>query len=420
MTNLIKDFQALQNAIHSGELELNIGSSIMCHHSIILPEGSQLRGIELEDGSYPLLMFNSSDGIGVTANNIIQNINIHTQCENRAIYNTIIKENLGCFTFENIKMAGQFSFITRHGVMNAEVSLNHIHVISCDSRKYLEMPQKYGVNALQGALTIYNLNSDENSKIKVQLNNISIGIKDSPVVGSGIFIAGFGDIGGIVEIEKLHTLNVYSTGKIPFSVADMITAGVFVVNGAKAIEVIHDGEVITYGVNDMVLDLWGEVESWTCNYPIISYGPSGVGFVNFGKVGSFIARAPLKAFGLGARGYNQYDGTVNTISFHSITTFGDGSVGIQVSKKIGTIHVENDVITHGSIGNTLVKGVNVKLPAYAISIKEGGEVQSININGDIKTFGDHVISYSVEGGVVNEMKLKGTIEAYGKDSSARN
>ena len=32
--------------------------------------------------------------------------------------------------------------------------------------------------------------------------------------------------------------------------------------------------VVTYGVNDMVLDNWGVVDSWTAEQKITSYGPS--------------------------------------------------------------------------------------------------------------------------------------------------
>ena len=67
--------------------------------------------------------------------------------------------------------------------------------------------------------------------------------------------------------------------------------------------------------------------------------------------------------GLGARGFNQYDGTIRHIKFDSIETFGDGSIGVQVSKPVGTVVFDKGITTHGSVGNTLVKGVNMPLPA---------------------------------------------------------
>jgi hypothetical protein len=43
---------------------------------------------------------------------------------------------------------------------------------------------------------------------------------------------------------------------------DVITGGVFVVYGAVVDLVRNRGPVVTYGVNDMVLDNWGVVDHW--------------------------------------------------------------------------------------------------------------------------------------------------------------
>lgn len=180
---------------------------------------------------------------------------------------------------------------------------------------------------------------------------------------------------------------------------------------------MHDGEIVTYGVNDMVLDAWGSVDDWEINAPIISYGPSGVGFVNFGTVSRFKAKSSIETYGLGARGYNQYDGTLEQGDFETIKTFGDGSVGVQISKHVGAIKFKGSIQTHGSIGNSLVKGVNVQLPAYALSIKNGGEVESIEVSGNIKTTGKDVTSYIVDSeGVVKSLSVGGKVIATGQDS----
>lgn len=415
--NTINNFNDFVAALQSGQKEITISRSFLCNYSVILPEGLQINGKKQENGELPLLSFQHSDGIGITANNTISDLNIDAPTNHKAIYNTIVKQDLGTFTLKNLFIKGQVSVITRTGVDKANIVMDNVDIISADARHYLEQPQKYGVNVLQGALTIYNLNSSDNSVVSVNISNLSIGRKNAPVSGCGVFISGFGDKGGRTEISKLHTKAVYSNGKIPQGVADYITAGVFVLYGANAKEVITDGEVITYGINDMVLDVWGSVENWTSNAPVISYGPSGVGFVNFGIVKNFTVNAPLQTYGLGARGYNQYDGTVENISFQSIETFGDGSVGIQISKKIGALTVNGNVTTHGSLGDSLVKGVYVKLPAYGLSIKDGGEAANISIKGNIETYGDNVVSYIVEkGGIVGMFNIGGKIIAEGKNA----
>lgn len=259
---IITNFSELQNAIMIGEKTLVITCNITCLHSIILAPDTKISGKPLANGEIPTLFFNNSDGMGVTSNNDIVSLNIATASDSKAIYSAQVAADLGSFNFEHLQITGQFSFIARKGVLKANLVLNDIVIHAADARKYLEQPQKYGVNVLQGALTIYNYSSDSASLVTLHATNIAVGHKNMPVLGSGIFIAGAGDTGGRVHVHTLHTLAVYSTGNIPYGAPDFITAAVFIVNGTYAEKIIHDGEIITYGVNDMVLDAWGEVGSW--------------------------------------------------------------------------------------------------------------------------------------------------------------
>lgn len=413
----VNNFIDLTKAIEQGQTDIVITRTITSNRSLILPENTSLSGKAQEDGSLPTIFFQDSDGLGLTTNNNISDIIINVPERNQAIFSSSNKTDLGDFHFDNLQLTGQFSFITNSQNKVANLFLKKVYIAKADTRAYWEQPQKYGVNVLQGALTIYNRNPDPDSLITVTADKISIGQDNNPVIGSGVFIAGFGDNGGQVEIERLQTRDVFSTGKLPFGVADLITAAIFIVNGAHAKTVINDGETTTYGVNDMVLDAWGKVDDWTINGPVVSYGPSGVGFVNFGIVKNFTANGPIETFGLGARGYNQYDGTLEKGHFSSIATFGDGSVGVQISKKVGEIIIDGSIKTRGGIGNSLVKGVNVDLPAYALSVKDGGEVEKIRIDGNIQTSGTDVTSYIVDkAGIVHEMSVGGKIIASGKNA----
>ena len=71
---------------------------------------------------------------------------------------------MGNIVLENLNITGQVSIISRQGTDKVNLIANNIHITSCDSRHYSEQPQKYGVNVYQGALTVYNFNSNENSK----------------------------------------------------------------------------------------------------------------------------------------------------------------------------------------------------------------------------------------------------------------
>lgn len=411
---VVASFLELQRALDQNEPVITITRNIIADYALVLPPNTELVGRNQEDGSRPMLMFKHSDGIGVTADNQLFDLVIHVPTTKRAIFNAGIVQNQGTFTFKRLKLSGQCAFVMSAASRYANVKIADLNIVAADTRSQLEQPQKYGVNVLQGALTIYNMNPDEASLITTELINITVGQAENPVIGSGIFIGGFGDHGGRVKASVLITNGVYSTGKILFGVADLITGAVFIVNGAHAERIVQEGPTVTYGVNDMVLDAWGTVTDWQVNAPVTSYGPSGVGFVNFGEVQKMTIKAPITTYGLGARGYNQYDGTLVQGDFEDITTYGDGSVGVQISKQVGTLAFHGNIETHGDRGNTLVKGQNVKLPAYALSIKNGGQVGRLVVAGNVVTHGPNVISYLVDnGGQVNELQINGTITATG-------
>jgi hypothetical protein len=180
---------------------------------------------------------------------------------------------------------------------------------------------------------------------------------------------------------------------------DCISGGVFVVYGAYADLVRNRGPVTTYGANDMVLDNWGMVDRWLAEQKITSYGPSGIGFVNFGTINVLHINAPIETFGEGARGFNVYSGTVSAAEFERIVTHGEGAVGIQISQPVGRIRVRRGVETYGSTGDSLVKGVVVKLSAIGLSVKPGGSARRIDVAGGLITHGEGVNPLELHGAI---------------------
>ena len=175
----------------------------------------------------------------------------------------------------------------------------------------------------------------------------------------------------------------------------------FVVSGAYVDNVRNRGAVTTYGPNDMVLDNWGTVGCWIAEDKVTSYGPSGIGFVNFGTVDVLKTKAPIETFGQGARGFNVYTGTVRRAEFERVVTHADGAVGVQISQPVGEITVRRGLETYGGTGDSLVKGVVVKLPATALSIKPGGAARKIAIAGGLIAHGEGI----------NPLELHGTVDA---------
>ncbi|GGS34337.1 hypothetical protein Snoj_01190 [Streptomyces nojiriensis] len=184
--------------------------------------------------------------------------------------------------------------------------------------------------------------------------------------------------------------------------------GVFVISGARAEQVTSAGPVTAYGRNDMVLDDWGTVTTWTATAPVplVSQGPSGIGFVNFGDIDLPDVEAPIRTHGKGARGFDLYDGPLREARFAGIETTGDGSVGIQVSN--APRHAPRGRGRHpGGGGLSLVKGVRVVLKAIALSIKSGGQVDRVEIGGTLSTSGDNVVTLEIDGSEKRRARRRG-------------
>ncbi|MDY6018784.1 MAG: hypothetical protein SPJ15_03905 [Anaerococcus sp.] len=407
----VKDFTELYQAVESGEEEIELINSIGAPNGIKLKAGQKIKG---KDKNI-LLSFINGDGLGLSKDNEISNLSIQTSPSNRAIYLDSVEKDLGKVKLNDLIVTGMVQFLTRGNNEKLDLEVNDLDIVFADARNYPERPMKYGVNVYQGAFTVYNFNPSKESSISFKGSGIRIGRKNAPVLGSGLFISGFNDENGPVEIEYLQTEDVYSNGMIPKGQPNLITGGIFIVYGAFAKKIVSKGQVVTYGNNDMVLDVWGEVNDWLVENEVTSYGSSGIGFVNFGTVKNFRADKEIATYGLGARGFNQYDGTIGEAYFESIKTLGDGSIGMQFSKPVGKITV-GDVLTKGSTGQTLVKGEIMELAADGISVLKGGQIENLEILRDLATEGDGVTSYHVNGGIVKEFKIGGSIKSKGNDS----
>lgn len=256
----------MTKALSSGETVIDITRSMAFANPIYLPNGIQLSAIPQENGVLPTIFFSHSDGFILTGSSRLQNLSVVTLQDKKAIQLTSqqVAESFGTIHLENLTVDGQISLIFRTPTLKAHVVTKNVHVASSDTRTYLEQPQKYGVNVLQGAYTLYNFNANKDSLITASIDNLSIGSEGHPAIGSGVFISGFNDQAGRVDIDQMTLGDVYSTGLIPQGVADFITGAVFVVYGAHVSHLIQNGKTVTYGVNDMVLDAWGQVdEGWS-------------------------------------------------------------------------------------------------------------------------------------------------------------
>ncbi len=375
--------------------------------SIRLAPGQVLQG----EGDDAVIVFAAGvDGLQLSSDNQVRDIQIEASPDKRAIFNDTTVDSLGRIFLGGISAIGQVQILARDKIRNGHVDVDGLDIVAADARGQSDRLNGYGVDVLQGAFTLWNMQADESVVISASLEGLSAGRASAPVLGSGIFVSGAGFSGGRLVVSILQTGDVYSNGMIAPGTPNQITGGVFTVFNAHVAVVHNLGPVVTYGVNDMVLDNWGSVDRWVAEEKLTSYGPSGIGFVNFGLVNELKVKAPIETFGQGARGYNVYTGSVNDAEFDRITTHADGAVGIQISQPVGRMMVHRGIETFGGTGDSLVKGVVVKLSAIALSIKPGGSVRELDIDGGVVTHGKGITPIEMLG-LIGELRISGGIKA---------
>ena len=302
----------------------------------------------------------------------------------------------------NIEITGTIILIIEDTTKdNIDFNFTNIKIVSADTTSIKNNPRKYGVRVLLGAITLWN--KSKKSNISSTFSGIEIGSEGNPVFGSGLLVSGLED--AKLNVKVIDTLEIHSNGNIKEDEAGIITGGVFVANDAYVEKIINNKMVKTYGHNDMVLDNWGFVDEWISKGEINSLGSSGIGLVNFGIINNFTSLKKIVTKGIGARGFNNYDGTVENLDIYGIETFGDGAVGIQVSKKIGNVLVRNNIETHGGIGTSLVKGVLKQLSASAISILSEGGVDNLIVKGQAISYKKEIRSIEIIGLVEGELRV---------------
>jgi hypothetical protein len=410
---VVKTASELAAAVNAGAQAIEVEGTVRGMPMVTLAPGVRLRGGTLEFGA---------KGLRLTRDNEIEDVTIHTADHEVAILNDTSVADLGTLSLRRVQTTGQVFLVARDAVRAGHIKVEGLTIVSADVRGRVERPHGFGVEALQGAFTLWNLQSDPQVAITAELLDIAAGAPDRPVRGSGVFIGGHGNWegsadGGRLRVSLLRTGEIHTDGGIAPGTPDLISGGVFVISGAVVEQVLNQGPVTTNGQNDMVLDNWGDVATWTVTAPVTSHGPSGIGFVNFGALDRLDVRAPIQTFGAGARGFNLYDGSLRHASFASIATHGDGSVGVQVSRDLPKLEIKGDLTTSGGEGQSLVKGVQVSLKAVALSVKPGGRIDSVIVGGRISTHGDDVVSVEIEGDV-DDLQVTGGIAAEGRRSDA--
>jgi hypothetical protein len=383
-------------AAGEGVREIRVAGSLVGVPTLRLAPGQSLVG----EGQDAQIAFAAGiDGVELSRDNSVKALTLAVDVGRRVLFNDTSHSTLGRMELEKLQVNGVVHLLAADAVHAGHVEAHAIDVVTADARGYDRRPKGYGVEVLPGAFTLWNQHADPAVTITADLTGLSVGRAGAPVRGSGIFVGGGGDGAGRMDVSRLVTGAVFSDGGIAPGTPNRITGGVFVAHGAYVDLVRTCGVVTTYGANDMVLDNWGTVDRWIAEAKVTSHGPSGIGFVNFGAINQLDLQAPIETFGQGARGFNVYAGTVGSAEFDRTVTHADGAVGLQISQPIGTILVKRGIETFGGVGDSLVKGVVVRLFPSAFSIKPGGAVRRAEIRGGLITHGPGIEALELHGDI---------------------
>jgi hypothetical protein len=405
----VSDAAELRRAVEAEVPAIRVVGTIGGLPSFRLPPGTELHGGALKFGGR---------GIVLTRDNTLRDIVVETAPAEIAVGIDTDMPSVGTLRLANVATVGQIALVFEDAAAEGSILADHVTVRAADLRGRAHRPRGFGVEVLQGAFTVWNRQRTGPSAVRATLRNISAGGEVTPVRGSGVFAAGSGVAdGGILVVDELTTGPIVTDGGIAPGAPDVISGGVFLSTGTVAGHVANHGPVSTYGQNDMVLDNWGSVTLWEAHAPLTSYGDSGIGFVNFGDIDTLQVTGPVTTYGTGARGFNLYDGSLKTAEFGGIGTRGDGAVGVQLSRPMGSLTIRGDLVTAGGVGTSLVKGVQTQLPAVALSIKPGGGIDHLRVDGDIAASGEGVSAVELAG-PVGSVDLRGRIRATGAGSEA--
>jgi hypothetical protein len=89
-----------------------------------------------------------------------------------------------------LTVSGQVLLLADGTVRQGHVNVAGLVILEADLRARHERPRGFGVEAMQGAFTLWNRQPDPRVVITARTVDISAGSPESPVQGSGVFVAG--------------------------------------------------------------------------------------------------------------------------------------------------------------------------------------------------------------------------------------
>jgi hypothetical protein len=169
----------LLHALDEGYHDIRVVGTLQGMPSIRLPPGASLNGGRLMFGA---------KGLVLSSDNRLEDIEVICPSHEVAVGNTTNVADLGTLELRNLRAKGQVLLLAEGAARRGIVSINGLDVVEADLRGRAERPHGFGVDVMQGALTVWNRHEDPGVVIRAEIRGVSVGRAESPIRGSGIFV----------------------------------------------------------------------------------------------------------------------------------------------------------------------------------------------------------------------------------------
>jgi hypothetical protein len=146
-TRVVHSAGELVEAVESDVMEIVVQGAIAGMPMITLRPGVTLRNGTLTFGA---------KGVRLTWDNTLDGVTVLTAEDEVAILNDTTVDDLGTLTLRNVRTTGQVLLLADNRVGNGHVLVDGLTVDRANVRGRAERPHGFGVEALQGAFTLWN------------------------------------------------------------------------------------------------------------------------------------------------------------------------------------------------------------------------------------------------------------------------
>lgn len=182
-SRVVSTAEQLQAAIADGVQAIEVSGTIRSVPPVVLAPGISLTGGRLEFGS---------KGVLLTRDNTIEGIEVMVPEHEVAIYADTTQPDWGTLTLRDVSTVGQVAIIALDAVRSGHVAIDGLTIQAADVRGRVDRPRGFGVEAMQGGLTVWNRQADAAVEITAEITNVAAGSEQTPVRGSGVFVGGHG------------------------------------------------------------------------------------------------------------------------------------------------------------------------------------------------------------------------------------